>query len=128
MVKEFLYRGKSISELKNLDLREFSNYLSSREKRSLLRQVEITEKFLLRCKKKILKDKPIRTHLRTIIIVPQMIGLTIYVYNGKEFIPIKIVEEMIGHRLGEFAHTRKKIEHGTPGIGATRSSAFLSVK
>ncbi len=128
MVKEFTYRGKSISELKNLDLREFSKFLPSRERRSLLRQIETLKKFLLQCKKRMAKGKPIRTHLRELIIVPQMVNLTIHVYNGKEFLPIKIVEEMIGHRLGEFAPTRKKVEHGTPGIGATRSSAFLSVK
>lgn len=128
MVKEFIYRGKTISELKTLDLRQFSKLLTSRKRRSLLRQIETVEKFLKQCKKKITKGKPIRTHLRNLIIVPQMVNLTIYVYNGKEFLPVKIVEEMIGHRLGEFAHTRKKVEHGTPGIGATRSSAFLSVK
>jgi len=128
MVKEFNYRGKTISELKILDLREFSKFLPSRNRRSLLRQVETIEKFLKHCKKKINKGKSIRTHKRDLIIVPQMVGLTIHIYNGKEFLPTKIVEEMIGHRLGEFAHTRGKVQHGTPGIGATRSSAFLSVK
>ncbi len=128
MVKEFNYRGKSISELKILDLREFSKFLPSRKRRSLLRQTESIEKFLKQCEKKAEKGKSIRTHRRNIIIVPQMVGLTINVYNGKEFISIEIVEEMLGHRLGEFAQTRGKIQHGTPGIGATRSSAFLSVK
>lgn len=90
--------------------------------------MEVVEKFLKRCEKKIAKGKPIRTHQRGLIIVPKMVNLTIYVYNGKEFLPVKIIEEMVGHRLGEFAHTRRKVEHGTPGIGATRSSAFLSVK
>ena len=128
MVKEFTYRGKLISELKKLDLREFSRFLSSRNRRSLLRQAETIEKFLKQCKKKIAKGKPIKTHKRDLVIVPQMVGLTIHIYNGKQFLPVKIVEEMIGHRLGEFAHTRGKVQHGTPGIGATRSSAFLSVK
>lgn len=125
---EFTYRNKTIEELKNIGLREFAKFLPSRQRRSLLRQTETVEKFLNQCKKKLAKGKPIRTHLRGIIIVPQMIGLTIYVYNGKEFFKVKIVDEMIGHRLGEFAFTRKRVEHGTPGIGATRSSAFLSVK
>lgn len=128
MVKEFTYRGKTISELKNLELREFSEFLPSKKRRCLLRQVEVIEKFLNQCNKKLSKGKNIRTHQRNLIIVPKMVGLTIYVYNGKEFLSVKIVEEMVGHRLGEFAHTRRKVEHGTPGIGATRSSAFLSVK
>lgn len=128
MVKEITYRGKSIEELKQLDLREFAKFLPSRERRSVLRQTGIIEKFLKSCEKKIAKGKPIRTHQRDLVIVPKMIGLTIYLHNGKEFVPIKINEEMLGHRLGEFALTRKKVEHGAPGIGATRSSAFLSVK
>ena len=128
MVKEFMYRGKQLSELKALDLREFSKFLSSRERRSLLRHVEVIENFLKKCEKQIAKGKPIRTHLRSLIIVPQIVNLTIHIHNGKEFVPIKITEEMVGHRLGEFVLTRKKVEHGAPGIGATRSSAFLSVK
>ncbi|MGB9708352.1 MAG: 30S ribosomal protein S19 [Candidatus Pacearchaeota archaeon] len=128
MVKEFVYRGKGIEELKQMDLREFAKLLPSREKRTLLRQTEKVEKFLKRCEKKISMNKGIRTHSRSMIIVPKMIGLTINIHNGKEFVAIKITEEMLGHRLGEFALTRRKVEHGAPGIGATRSSAFLSVK
>ena len=57
-----------------------------------------------------------------------MIGGTIRVHNGKELVPVIIVEDMIGHYLGEFSMTRKRGEHSAPGIGATRSSAALSVK
>ena len=128
MVKEFNYRGKNIEELKKIDIRDFAKFLPSRKKRSLLRQTETIERFLKRCHKKLEKGKPIRTHQRSLVIIPQMVGLTIHVYNGKEFLPVEIVEEMIGHKLGEYSLTRKKTEHGTPGIGATRSSAFLSVK
>jgi len=128
MVKEFTYKGKTLPELKAMDLREFAQFLVSRERRSLLRQIEVTEKFLKNCERKIAKNKEIRTHSRDLIIMPKMVGLTISIYNGKEFLPIKIIEDMIGHRLGEFAQTRRKVEHGTPGIGATKSSAFLSVK
>ncbi|MEM4719665.1 MAG: 30S ribosomal protein S19 [Candidatus Pacearchaeota archaeon] len=127
-MKEITYRGKTMEELKKMDLREFSNYLCSRERRSLLRQIQTVEKFLKRIEKKMKKGQPIRTHLRDIIIVPQMVGITIYVHNGKEFVAVKINEDMLGHRLGEFAITRKHVKHGAPGIGATRSTAFLSVK
>jgi small subunit ribosomal protein S19 len=128
MVKEFLYRGKTLKELKNMEVREFASLLPSREKRSILRQSDSVEKFIKRCNKKIQMEKLIKTHLRDMIIVPKMIGLTIHIHNGKEFIKITILPEMLGHRFGEFAGTRRKVEHSAPGIGATRSSAFLSVK
>ncbi len=128
MVKEFLYRGKTLEELKKMEIREFASLLTSREKRTVLRQTDSIERFIRRCNKKIQRDKKIKTHLRDIVIVPQLVGLTIHIHNGKEFIQINIVPEMIGHRLGEFAMTRRKVEHSAPGIGATRSSAFLSVK
>jgi len=128
MAKEFTYRGKNIEELKKLDVREFAKLLSSRKKRSVLRQSEKIEAFIKSCREKIERNKKIRTHSRWIIIVPQMIGLTINIHNGKEFQPVQINPEMLGHYLGEFALTRKKVEHSAPGIGATRSSAALSVK
>jgi len=128
MAKEVLYRGKTIEELSKLDVREFSKFLPSRKRRSVLRQFDKIEKFLQRSRKKIEMKKKIKTHSRNLIIMPQMVGWTILVYNGKEFIPCPITSEMIGHCLGEFAYTRKKVEHSAPGIGATRSSAALSVK
>lgn len=127
-MKEFIYKGLKLEELKELSLENFAKLLSSRERRSLLRQTESIKKFLAKCEKKIRQEKAIRTHSRALVIVPQMIDLVIFVYSGKEFIRITTVPEMLGHRLGEFAPTRKKIEHGAAGIGATRSSAFLSVK
>ena len=57
-----------------------------------------------------------------------MIGHRIGVHNGKEFIPIDIKEEMVGHRLGEFALTRKKVQHGAAGIGASRGTKFSASK
>ena len=65
---------------------------------------------------------------RDIIIVPDMVNRTIHVHNGRAFEPVKIVPEMLGHRLGEFTLTRKPVKHGAAGIGATRSSASRSVK
>lgn len=128
MPKEFTFRGKTLEELKLMNIREFAQFLTSRERRTLLRQAEAIEKFLKRCDKKTGKNKEIKTHDRELVIVPKIVGLTIKVHNGQEFMPIKINEEMIGHRIGEFALTRGKVQHGAPGIGATRSSAFLSVK
>lgn len=128
MAHEFLYRGRSLEELKQLNIREFAKFLKSRERRALLRQFHNIENFLFRIEKKKKANKHIRTHQRSMVIVPAMVGLTIAIHNGKEFSPIQIKAEMIGHRLGEFALTRKKVEHSAPGIGATKSSAALSVK
>ena len=126
--KEFTYRGKTIEELKELNVREFAKLLKSNERRTILRQTAEIEKFILRAKKKQEKKKAIRTHSRDLIVVPEMINLTINVHNGKDFVPVKILGEMLGHRLGEFSVTRLKVKHGAAGIGATRSSASMSVK
>ena len=128
MAKEFTFRGQSLEELQKLETREFAKLLGSREKRSVLRRFEVIENFISRNKDKVEKGKMFRTHLRHLIVVPRMVGMSIAVHNGKEFMSIKIIPEMLGHRLGEFAPTRKKVEHGSPGIGATKSSAAASVK
>jgi len=72
--------------------------------------------------------KVIKTHVRDMIVLPEMFGLTIAVYNGKEFIPVRIVPEMLGKRLGEFSPTTKTVKHGEPGLKATRSSMFVAMK
>jgi small subunit ribosomal protein S19 len=126
--KEFTYRGKTIEELKQIELREFAKLIKSNEKRTLLRQTDEVQKFILKCNKKTKTKKPIKTHLRHLIIVPQMVGLKIMVHKGNTFVPIEITKEMLGHRLGEFAVTRTKVKHGAAGVGATRGSASMSVK
>ena len=126
--KEFTYRGKTLEELKQLDIREFAKLLRANERRTALRQSDEIQKFVLRCKGKIEKKKQIKTHSRYLLIVPQLVGMNIRIYNGKEFSPVQIIEEMLGHRLGEFSVTRNKVKHGAAGIGATRSSASKSVK
>lgn len=57
-------------------------------------------------------EKKIKTWARASEIAPEMVGFTFEVHNGKQFIPVRITEEMIGHRLGEFSPTRKFIRHG----------------
>ncbi|MBI4830506.1 MAG: 30S ribosomal protein S19 [Candidatus Lindowbacteria bacterium] len=63
--------------------------------------------------------KVIRTWSRRSTVVPEMVGLTLAVYNGKKFLPIYITENMVGHKLGEFAPTRFFRAHG----GAEKASA-----
>mmetsp|Transcript_2105 Transcript_2105/g.13687 ORF Transcript_2105/g.13687 Transcript_2105/m.13687 type:complete len:119 (+) Transcript_2105:570-926(+) len=70
----------------------------------------------------------VRTHLRNMIIVPEMIGSVVGVYNGKTFNQVEIKPEMIGHYLGEFSITYKPVGHGRPGIGASTSSRFIPLK
>lgn len=126
--KEFKYRGKTLDELKLMDIREFAKLLKSNEKRTALRQHDEIQKFILRSGKRVAKNKPIRTHSREFIIVPKMVGLKVHIHDGRTFVPIDIVGEMLGHRLGEFAPTRTKVKHGAAGIGATKSSSAQSVK
>ena len=124
--KEFKYYGKSLEELKKLSLTEFAELAPSRVRRSLKRGLTDQQKILLKKIKN--KEKDIKTHCRNMIILPEMIGSTIRIHNGKEFVKVIIQEEMLGHYLGEFTLTRKGVSHSAPGIGATRSSAALSVK
>ena len=55
--------------------------------------------------------RPIKTWSRRSMVVPEFVGLTIAVHNGKKFIPVFITENMVGHYLGEFAPTRRFIMH-----------------
>jgi small subunit ribosomal protein S15e len=72
-------------------------------------------------------DKPIvvKTHLRDLPIVPEMVGSVVAVYNGKVFNVVEVKPEMIGRYLAEFSITYKPTLHGRPGLGATHSSRFI---
>jgi small subunit ribosomal protein S19 len=124
--KEFLYRGKNLEELKKLSLNEIAELLPSRQRRSLKRGLNDQQKILLEKLRK--SETNVETHCRDMVILPEMVGKMIKIHNGKEHVTLSIMDEMIGHCLGEFAITRKRVAHSAPGIGATRSSAALSVK
>jgi len=125
MSQDFTYRGKTVDELKDMNLEEFAELLTSDERRKIKRGLEDNEKKLLND----LDDKDtVKTHERNMIVVPKMIDKTIHVYNGQRFIEIEIEPEMLGHHLGEFAKTRKKVSHSAPGLGATRSSKHVPLK
>jgi small subunit ribosomal protein S19 len=134
MPREFKYRGYTQRELQQMPMDDFIKILSSRARRSLLRvppdeQRKLREK-ILKAKRKAEngEDTIIKTHCRETVILPEMLELTIHVYNGKEFIPVEITPEKLGHRLGEFAMTNKRVMHGMPGIGASRSSMYVPLK
>ncbi len=129
--KKFIFRGYSIEELQKLSLDDFAKLLPARQRRSLVRGLTPREKKLIeriRHVKAAGKDGPIRTHCREMIVLPDMVGLKLAIHNGKEFVMVEVKPEMIGHRLGEFSQTRRKVTHGMPGIGATRSSLYVPLK
>lgn len=123
---EFTYRGKTLEELKKLSLEEFALLVPSRQRRTIQRGFSEDHKTLL--KKVKINDQNIRTHLRDMVVLPDMMGLKIAIHSGKEFMPVDIIPEMLGHYFGEFVLTRKKVSHGAAGIGATRSSKFVPLK
>jgi len=124
--KEFTYRGNTMEELLKMPLADIIELLPARARRSYIRGMNPEqEAFMTKIKN---TDGPVRTHRREIFILPEFVGKTVHVYNGKEFQPIEIKPEMIGHSLGEFALTRKSIKHSGLGVGATRSSKFMPLK
>jgi len=120
--KEFTFKGKTIEELQKLDVREFTKFLPSRRKRTVLRNFQEIEEFINRSKEKIAKGKMIKTHNRSLIVVPQMIGMKIQIHAGNKFVPIEIIGEMLGHMFGEFALTRGKVKHSSAGVGGTKGT------
>uniref|UniRef100_A0A8C6DZQ7 40S ribosomal protein S15 n=1 Tax=Moschus moschiferus TaxID=68415 RepID=A0A8C6DZQ7_MOSMO len=108
---------------------------SARQRRRLNRGLRRKQHSLLKRLRKAKKDAPpmekpevVKTHLRDMIILPEMVGSMVGVYNGKTFNQVEIKPEMIGHYLGEFSITYKPVKHGRPGIGATHSSRFIPLK
>jgi small subunit ribosomal protein S19 len=134
MPKEFMYRGYTLSSLQGMSMDEFINLLPSRQRRSLQRGLTPEQRILLEKMREAQEarekgeDVTIKTHVRDMIILPEMVGVKILVHNGQEFFPVEIKPEMIGHYLGEFAITNKPVRHGTPGIGASRSSMYVPLK
>lgn len=126
--KKFNFRGKTLDELQKMSLEEFAKLCKSRPRRSLLKGVD--KKFLKKVEaaKKNPKAKPVRTHRRDVVIIPAMVGVKVAVHRGNSFESIDITEKMLGHYLGEFALTRKKLQHGKAGIGATKSSAAITAR
>lgn len=132
---KFKYKGYALEELQKMDLKQLMELIPARQRRSLKRGfTPMQEKLLKKIEKerkefeKTGKLKPIKTHCRNMIVLPIMVDLLFGIHNGKEFVTVKIMPEMIGHRLGEFTLTRKRVQHSAPGIGATKSSLFVSVK
>ncbi len=132
--KEFSYKGVGMEELQKMPMDKFISLLPSRqrktlkkglppEKRKLLVRLRRAEKELENGEKLIVK-----THCRDMVVLPEMVGLTVGIHNGKEFNIVEITSDMVGHFFGEFAMTRKKVKHSAPGVGATKSSMYVPLK
>ena len=129
MVKEFTYHGLSKEELSSIPNEKLLKLFSARARRSLTRGTMSDDKKKLMEEMKDKNNKnPIKTHLRDLIILPYMVGVTIHVFSGKEFVPITITVQMVGHYLGEYVITNKRVNHGAPGVGASRSSLYVPLK
>ena len=126
--KEYRFNGLSLEEMQKLSLEELIPLLPARQRRTLKRGFTKRQDKLYNDIMKTEKGTPIKTHCRDMIILPSFIGHRIDVHNGNEFQRVDIQSQMIGHYLGEFALTRKKVKHTGPGVGATRSSKFMPLK
>jgi|TARA_B110000263_G_scaffold161869_1_gene140774 small subunit ribosomal protein S19 len=125
--KEFTYRGLAIDKLKELSFEDFMVMVPSRQRRTFRRGLSQQQaKLITDSNNK--PEKVIRTHRREMIIVPQFVGRTFAVHNGREFVNIEIMAEMIGLYFGELAPTRTSPTHTGPGVGATKSSKFMPLK
>lgn len=131
MPREFRYRGYTLEQLNNMSTESILQLLPSRARRSLNRGISEEKRKLLEDIRALRDGKlegQVKTHARDMPILPIMVGSKVSVYSGKEFIALEIKPEMIGHYLGEYVITNKKVVHGTPGIGASRSSLYVPLK
>lgn len=134
--RKFTYRGIDLQDLVQMPLLKFAELLPSKQRRHVLRGLAPREVTLLRkclaskeaCVNP--EDKPVlvRTHARSMTILPQMVGNIIGIHNGQNFIPVEIKPEMIGGVLSDYSPSRSTGGHGRPGVGATSSSKFTPLK
>uniref|UniRef100_A0A7S1KQV3 40S ribosomal protein S15 n=1 Tax=Percolomonas cosmopolitus TaxID=63605 RepID=A0A7S1KQV3_9EUKA len=133
--RTFQYRGIELNELITKSHEEMAQLFNARKRRRFNRKYGAQYFRLMQKLRNAKKDVPygekppaVKTHLRDAIVLPEMIGSVLGVYNGLGFIEVEVRAEMVGHHLGEFAITYKPIRHGRPGVGATSSSKFVPLK
>ncbi len=128
------YRGKEKDALSTVSSEDFLPMLTSRARRALSRAVSnknIVVRKLMRKVTAIKAKNPakvIKTHVREAVIVPEWLGLTFAVHNGKEWKNVFVSVDKLGYRLGDFSHTTGRVLHSGPGVGATRGSKFIPLK
>ncbi|AET38343.1 40S ribosomal protein uS19 Ecym_2631 [Eremothecium cymbalariae DBVPG len=125
--KTYSYKGVSLEKMLEMPTEEFVKLAPARVRRRFARGLSSKPAGLmkkLRAAKLAtpVNEKPsvVRTHLRNMIIVPEMIGSVVGVYNGKVFNQVEIKPEMVGHYLGEFSITYTPVRHGRAGATTSR--------
>lgn len=134
-MKEFRYRGFTEEELKKMSIDEFAKIADAKVRRKIKRGFTEQERKLLENIRKH-PEKFHKTHVRDMIILPEMIGKKIGVYiggskageTGGKWQSITITPDMVGFRLGDFAIPIKRVKHSAPGIGASRGSKHYATK
>jgi small subunit ribosomal protein S19 len=126
--KEAVYRGLTIAELQALPWDQQLELLPARARRFFSRQFDHDTEVFWKKIQAAGEGGEVRTHLRDFPVTAHFVGKMVHIHNGKEFQKIGITTDMIGHKLGEFAPTRKPVKHTGPGVGATRSSKFMPLK
>merc|ERR1711970_122794 len=133
--RKYTYRGVDLDQLLDMKNEQLTEMFPCRVRRKFNRglkrkQMHFLKKLRTAKKATAPMEKPevVKTHLRTMIVLPEMVGSIVGVYNGKTMNQVEIKPEMIGHYLGEFSITYKPVKHGRPGIGATHSSRFIPLK
>ncbi|KDN53236.1 40S ribosomal protein S15 [Tilletiaria anomala UBC 951] len=132
--RKFSYRGIELDKLLDLSNEDFMGIVHARARRRFQRGLKRKPMGLIKKLRKAKKEaapneKPaiVKTHLRNMLVVPEMIGSVIGVYNGKSFVTVEIKPEMCAHYLGEFAITYSPCVHNRPGLGAT-AARFIPLK
>ena len=133
--KVFKYKGYTLEELQDMSLEEVMKLYPARQRRSLKRgflprQQKVLDKMRKLNKEGTKDGRPVvvRTHCRDMIVIPEMVGTTFGIYDGHNFVEVKIEPEMLGHYFGEYATNRQRVQHGDQGMGATRSYMFVPLK
>ncbi|MFW5746129.1 MAG: 30S ribosomal protein S19 [Nanoarchaeota archaeon] len=124
--KEFRFQGKTLEEVQKLSLSELAPMLDARARRKIKRGFTDAEKAFLKSLRT--SSKPVKTHCRDMIVLPEMVGKTIKIHRGNSFEDLMVEPEMIGHRFGEYVLSRKRVQHGDAGVGATKGRAAVSVR
>merc|ERR1711937_448417 len=120
--KKYSFRGIDLDKLLDLSNQELMELFRARQRRKFSRGIKRKPIALLKKLRKAKREtaygekpEPVKTHLRNMVIMPEMIGSVAAVYNGKQFINVEIKPEMVGHYLAEFSITYKPIRHGGKG-------------
>ena len=120
--RKFTFRGIELEKLLDMPTNDVVKMFNARQRRKFARGIKREPMTLI---KKLTKAKkecpygekpvPVKTHMRNMIILPEMVGSIVGVYNGKQFINVEIKPDLVGFYLGEFSITYKPVKHGRAG-------------